>query len=150
MNLQKKLAEMQHHYDALKSVIEEFSGYVITTKSPSIEIIQRTVCEMRRVPLIAMQHKSRKAEFVEARFIAFYLAKELTSLGVVQIADNFRAGLDHGAVLHGIKRIRGRMDTEITLAENVALIASECRRRLNAHEMPLFAVKHKRKGKPKP
>lgn len=148
MNLQKKLAEMQHHYDALRAVIEEFSGHVMTTKSPSVEIIQRTVCEMRCVPLIAMQHKSRKAHFVESRFIAFHLAKELTNLGLVQIAGSFRAGLNHGAVLHGIKQIKGRMDTEPALAENVALIANECRRRIDAHEMPLFAAKAKRKGKP--
>lgn len=140
MNLAQKLEQFRQQADALVKTIEDISAYVIVSRSKRIDIIQRCVCEMAGVPLVAMQSSSRIARYVEVRWIAYAISRELTAKSYEEIGSNFRAGTDHGTILYGIGELRKRCDVEPKLAATVAEIKSECRKRLESHAMPLFAA----------
>ena len=55
--------------------------------------------------------KSRKREIVLARHAAMYLAKEYTQQSLKSIGLHF-AGRDHSTVIHAIKAVEARLDTE--------------------------------------
>ena len=145
MNLTQKLELFRQQADALAKTIEDISSCVIVSRSKRIDIIQRCVCEMVGVPLVCMQSTSRIARYVEARWIAYAISRELTAKSFEEIASNFRAGTDHGTILYGITQLKQRMGLEPRLGATVAEIQAECRKRLDAHEMPLFAVSKKSK-----
>ena len=148
MNLTQKLEQFRQQADALAKTIEDISAYVIVSRSKRIDIIQRCVCEMVGVPLVSMQSTSRIARYVEARWIAYTMARDLTAKSYEEIGSNFRAGTDHGTILYGIAELRKRCEVEPKLGATVAEIKAECRKRLESHAMPLFtAVKPTKKTK---
>ena len=143
MNLAQKLEQFRAQADALAKTIEDISAYVIVSRSKRIDIIQRCVCEMLGVPLVSMQSTSRIARYVEARWVAYTMARDLTAKSYEEIGSNFRAGTDHGTIIYGIGELRKRCEVEPKLGATVAEIKAECRKRLESHAMPLFAVSKK-------
>lgn len=145
MTLAQKLEQFRRQSEELAKTIEEISAFVIVSRSKRIDIIQRCVCEMVGIPLVAMQSTSRKSHFVEARWIAYYVAREITRKSYEEIADNFRAGTDHATLIYGIRELEKRCSVDPKLASNVAEIKAECQRRIDTHELPLFAKAKKPK-----
>jgi len=86
-----------------------------------------------------LQNKGRGAKVANARHACFLLCRELTELSDAQIAASFWAGAAHGTVWHGVDAAMKRMDTEPAFAAQMLAIRNECRARLDAHEMPIFA-----------
>ncbi len=147
MNLAKKLEQFREQAAALAKTIEDISAYVIVSRSKRIDIIQRCVCEMLGVPLVSMQSSSRKARFVEARWFAYSIARDLTAKSYDEIASNFREGTDHGTVMYGIGELAKRIRSDVKLGATLAEVKAECRKRLDSHAMPLFAVTKTTKDK---
>jgi chromosomal replication initiation ATPase DnaA len=85
MNLTQKLELFRQQADALAKTIEDISSFVIVSRSKRIDIIQRCVCEMVGVPLVCMQSSSRIARYVEARWIAYTITRELTAKSYEEI-----------------------------------------------------------------
>ena len=145
MNLQEELQKYQYHSAELAKVIQNISSCVIVSRSKRIDIIQRCVCEMLCVPLVAMQSSSRKAHLVQPRWIAYEIARDLTAKSFEEIATNFREGTNHGTVMYGISELRKRCSVDAKLSATVAEVKAECRKRLDAHAMPLFEKPKKTK-----
>lgn len=145
MNLSQKLEQFREQADALAKTIEDISAFVIVSRSKRIDIIQRCVCEMLGVPLVSMQSTCRKACYVEARWFAYSIARDLTAKSYDEIASNFRAGTDHGTVMYGIGELAKRISSDVKLGATLAEVNAECRKRLDSHAMPLFAVSKKSK-----
>ena len=61
--------------------------------------------------------KSRKRELVEARQISWYFMKKYTNRTLSKIGDAFEK--DHSLVLHGMRNINNRYDTERRLRETM-------------------------------
>ncbi len=59
--------------------------------------------------------KSRKREIVLARHAAMYLAKEFTMQSLKSIGLHF-AGRDHSTVIHAVKAVEARIETEASFA----------------------------------
>jgi chromosomal replication initiation ATPase DnaA len=145
MNLTQKLELFRQQADALAKTIEDISSFVIVSRSKRIDIIQRCVCEMVGVPIVCMQSGSRIARYVEARWIAYTITRELTAKSYEKIGSNFRAGTDHGTIINGINELRLRISVDPKLGATVAEIKAECKKRIDAHAMPLFTKAKKTK-----
>ena len=124
---------------------EKLSRFVYSPKSKKVEIVQRVVAEAFGVPLMVLQNKGRGAKVANARHACFLLCRELTELSDAQIAASFWAGAAHGTVWHGVEAAKERMETEPAFSAQMLAIRNECRARLDAHEMPLFAKPKKPK-----
>ena len=74
--------------------------------------------------------KSRKREIVTARHTAMYLAKEFTHRSLKSIGLHF-AGRDHSTVIHAIKAVEARLETEPTYRKNLELARKSVKKRVS-------------------
>lgn len=72
------------------------------TKEPSLKKIQNVVCEYFNLPDDALKQPTRKREIVQARQIAFYLARNHTKQSLSTIGSSI-GDKDHATVNHGCK-----------------------------------------------
>ena len=126
---------------------ERLSRFVYSPKNKRVEIVQRCVAAAFNVPLMVLQNKGRSEKVANARHACFLLCRELTELSDAQIAASFWAGMKHGTVWHGVDAAKNRMDVDAKFAAEMLAIRAECRARLDAHEMPLFAANKTKKTK---
>lgn len=70
---------------------------------PSIAAIQRATSEHFGFPMTYLLSRRRKRDMVHARWVAMYLARELTLKTFPQIAIAFKR--DHTTVLHGCAQL---------------------------------------------
>ena len=75
--------------------------------------------------------KSRKREIVLARHAAMYLAKEFTQQSLKSIGLHF-AGRDHSTVIHAIKAVEARIDTEPLFTSNLERAKQAVQERANS------------------
>jgi chromosomal replication initiator protein len=76
--------------------------------APSVSAIQEAVCSVLGVSRQDLLSPRRTALISRARHIAMYLARDLTSLSLAQIAREF--GRDHSTVLHAVRIVSRRLD----------------------------------------
>jgi chromosomal replication initiator protein len=74
----------------------------------SIRAIQDTVAQAAGVSREELLSPSRIPKIAKARQLAMYLARDLTSLSLAQIAREFNR--DHSTVLHAIRSVSGRLE----------------------------------------
>ena len=79
--------------------------------------------------------RNRSAALALARQVAMKLARQLTSLSLVEIGEQF-GGRDHGTVIHACKVISDRMRT----SRRVADLVESCTRRIRRQHIPLSAL----------
>jgi len=84
----------------------------------SIETIQRTAAKRFSVDEELLRAKTRKQEVVQARQVAMYLAKELTSSSLKTIGLHF-GGRDHSTVIHACQTVSDDMRHNPQLASKV-------------------------------
>jgi len=130
MTLADHLDAFTKQSEALKTTIEAISRYVYVSRSPTIDIIQRTAAEMMGVPLVSMQSTRRTEELAKARWVAYWICRELTGNSYEQIARNFRPDLDHGTIAYGIRRIKELCSTEKGFESTINHIKDESVRRI--------------------
>lgn len=95
--------------DLAKDVVRKVIGEVRTHLT--IEEIQRSVCEYLNIPEDLIRAKTRKQEIVNARQIAMYLCKELTSCSLKTIGLHF-GGRDHSTVIHAYQTVEDLSNTD--------------------------------------
>jgi chromosomal replication initiator protein len=93
---------------------------------PSIEAIQQLVCERLEVEVESIFSQSRNGQVVEARQLAMYLCRRLTDHSLPQIARAFKRR-DHTTVMHALKRVDSRLETDPTLRSLVETLDHELR-----------------------
>lgn len=80
-------------------------------KELSIAEIQKMVCQFFNVPYDKLQTKDRKADVVNARQIAMYLAKKFTKSSLKAIGNHF-GGRDHTTVIHSVQKVDDYINTD--------------------------------------
>ena len=91
----------------------------------SIAAIQDAVCGVLGVSRAELLSPSRTERVVRARHLAMYLARELTSLSLAQIARAFDR--DHTTVMHAVRAIEGRLEPGSDLATTMHQIRDSLR-----------------------
>jgi chromosomal replication initiator protein len=66
--------------------------------------IQRTVARHYGVPIESMKSRDRSARLAFPRQVALFLARELTSLSLIDLGSHF-GGRDHATVIHACRKI---------------------------------------------
>jgi len=85
----------------LKDMINPLKG----RSSISIDLIKKTVAEYYTVRIDDMSAKIRTKEIANARQVAMYLSRELTSSSLPKIGDEF-GGRDHTTVMHAYAKVK--------------------------------------------
>ncbi len=99
-------------------------GKAQSTDAPSVATIQQAACSTLGVSHRDLLSAKRTARVSQARQIAIYLTRELTSLSLAQIAREFNR--DHSTVLHAVRAVTARLepgsDTMTTLDDTRHLL----------------------------
>jgi len=98
------------------------------TKRIRIEDIQRIVARHYNVSKQEMLSNRRTRAVVRPRQVAMYLSKLMTSRSLPEIGRSF-GGRDHTTVLHAVRTVEGKMETDQKLAQELELL----KRLLNEH-----------------
>lgn len=113
--------------------------------SPSVTAIQEVVCSVLQVSRADLLSAKRTARVSRARQLAIYLARELTSLSLAQIAREFNR--DHSTVLHAVRSVSGRLAPG---SETLALVhrTRELLGETSAHTRSTSATSHRARTSP--
>jgi chromosomal replication initiator protein len=79
-----------------------------SAEAPTLKAIQDAVCSINGLSHEELVSPRRSPRIARARQQAMYLARELTSLSLVEIARGFER--DHSTVLHAIKAVSARLE----------------------------------------
>ncbi len=82
-----------------------------TQNDITVDKIKNVVCGYFNMKLELLQSKTRKREIVQARQIAMYFSKNLTSSSLTAIGAEI-GGKDHATVLHACRTISNLVDTD--------------------------------------
>jgi len=89
-----------------------------TKREITIDYIQKVVCDYFDMNIDVLQSKTRKREIVQARQIAMYFAKNLTSSSLSTIGSQI-GGKDHATVLHAYKTVNNLSETNKEFKEYI-------------------------------
>lgn len=92
------------------------SEFIITSDS-----IIKEICRYFRLEEDQIRGQSRSRDCVNARQIAMYLIRRMTSLSLSETGMEF-SGRDHTTVLHSIEQVEKKMKKDPTFAETVKSI----------------------------
>lgn len=87
----------------------------------NLKLIETNICTYFNISWETLQLKSTKQNVVLYRQLAFYLAKKHTLNSLQRIGDYF-GGKGHANVLHSIKTINNRLETEKKIREYVEFL----------------------------
>lgn len=113
---QSSLNKKDIDLDLAKKIIKNFVKSV--SREVSVEYIQKIVCEYFEVPIEKLKEKTRKRQFVQARQLSMYLAKNYTKNSLKVIGKYF-GGRDHSTVIHSCQSIKDLLDTDPDFKEAV-------------------------------
>ncbi len=85
------------------------------------DTIIKEICRYFRLDEDQIRGQTRNRDCVNARQIAMYLIRRLTSLSLVETGGEF-SGRDHTTVLHSIEKVEEKMNTDPRFAESVKAI----------------------------
>ena len=91
--------------------------------APSMAAIQEAVSSVLGVPRSDLVSARRTARIARARQLAMYLARELTSLSLAQIAREFDR--DHTTVLHAVRSVSKRLEPGSSETEAIHRIKAD-------------------------
>ncbi|MCF7846039.1 MAG: chromosomal replication initiator protein DnaA [Candidatus Peribacteraceae bacterium] len=91
----------------------------VSTPAEMIELVAKHF----NLPTEKVCGTSRKKEFLTARQIAMYLAREILGCGLAEIAQNF--GRDHSTVLHSVRKISRELQKNEALVRHVNAVKKE-------------------------
>ncbi len=106
----------------LRDLFREENGKQVT-----IDAIQRLVAERYDMRLADMASRRRPASIAGPRQIAMYLSRRLTKSSLMEIGEAF-GGRDHGTVIHAVRKVTARIETDAEIRSQVGQIESELRR----------------------
>jgi chromosomal replication initiator protein len=86
-------------------------------KLVNINNIQKAVAEYFKIRVADLSSKGRQQDITRPRQIAMSLARELTSLSLIEIGNAF-GGRDHTTIINACKRVNELKNTNIKIAED--------------------------------
>ncbi len=112
-----------HHVELTPAVAKEALRDLLAVQSRqvSIENIQKTVADYYKIKVSDMHSKNRQRVLARPRQMAMALAKELTSLSLPEIGQNF-GGRDHTTVLHACRQIALLRESTPQIAHDYAFL----------------------------
>jgi chromosomal replication initiator protein len=87
----------------------------------TVELIQKNVCDFFNIKLYDLKARKRTKEIANARQIAMYIAKQLTSLSLSEIGRHF-GGKDHATVIYACKQVEEKKTRDENLKKSVELL----------------------------
>ncbi|MDR3031259.1 MAG: chromosomal replication initiator protein DnaA [Holosporales bacterium] len=87
----------------------------------TIDIIQRKVCEYYGIRLPDLVSAKRQKAITNARHIAMYLCKQLTTKSLPDIGKNF-GGKDHATVIHAVKKVFENMEKDTCFRADLEIL----------------------------
>lgn len=102
-----------------KDVLKDFIKTEDRETAP--EEIQKTVAKYYNIKLSDLKGKKKSNSIVLPRQIAMYLSRQLTSLSLPEIGQQF-SGKDHSTVIYSIKKVEGLMKTDKKIKSDIDLI----------------------------
>ncbi len=104
------------------NVIKDMIG-TQSEKPLTISHIKRTVSEYFSIPYDDLSSKQRTKELAYARQVAMYLARELTTISLPKIGENF-GNRDHSTVMHACDKIKSLIDSDTVTRNSIESIIS--------------------------
>lgn len=101
-----------------RAVKVEESNKVLT-----LDEIVEAVCNHYKVTVTAVNSKSRKREYVEARQVAMYLAQKLIKMPASRVGKLI-GNRDHSTVIHSCSKVEERLKVDATFGDELASIES--------------------------
>lgn len=83
----------------------------------NINNIQKAVAEYFKIRVADLSSKGRQQDITRPRQIAMSLARELTSLSLIEIGNAF-GGRDHTTIINACKRVKELKNTNVKIAED--------------------------------
>lgn len=102
-----------------KDVLKDFIKTEDRETAP--EEIQKTVAKYYNIKLSDLKGKKKSSSIVLPRQIAMYLSRQLTSLSLPEIGQQF-SGKDHSTVIYSIKKVESLMKTDKKIKSDVDLL----------------------------
>lgn len=87
-------------------------------KEITVELIQKTVADHFDLKVADLKSEKRLKTFVQARQIAVWLCRDMTSASYPDIGQKF-GGKDHSTVIHAVKKIEKQMATDTELSKKI-------------------------------
>ncbi len=103
---------------AVRDMLKKSNEYV-----PSPDVIIGYICKYYNLEDDVLRGQSRGRDVVNARQIAMYLIRRMTSLSLVDIGKEF-GGRDHTTVLHSLDKVEKEMRADPSFAEVVKEITT--------------------------
>lgn len=125
---QSSLNNQEIDVDLAKNVIRNFVTQI--NKEITLDFIKSLVAEHFDVPVDKLGGKTRKRQFVIARQLSMYLAKNLTGKSLKAIGQMF-GGRDHSTVIYSIKTVQDLMQTDLVFKDTVAELEKKIKLSLN-------------------
>jgi len=111
--------------DLAKEIIHGIA--CIKEKDISLDTIKGIVADYYKLPIEALDSKSRKQEIALARQMAMYLTKEFTQLSLKSIGKEF-GNRDHSTVIHSCKSIVNLISTNTNIKNSFQTLVSKIKR----------------------
>ncbi len=125
---QSSLNSQEIDVDLAKNVIRNFVTQI--NKEITLDFIKSLVAEHFDVPVDKLGGKTRKRQFVIARQLSMYLAKNLTGKSLKAIGQMF-GGRDHSTVIYSIKTVQDLMETDLVFKDTVSELEKKIKLSLN-------------------
>jgi chromosomal replication initiator protein len=125
---QSSLNDREIDIELAKEVVKNFVTQI--NKEITLDFIKGLVAEHFDVPVEKLGGKTRKRQFVIARQLSMYLAKNLTDKSLKAIGKMF-GGRDHSTVIYSIKTVQDLMETDLVFKDTVAELEKKIRLTLN-------------------
>jgi chromosomal replication initiator protein len=121
---QSSLNNREIDVDLAKDVVRNFVTQI--NKEITLDFIKGLVADHFSVPVDKLGGKTRKRQFVIARQLSMYLAKNLTDKSLKTIGEMF-GGRDHSTVIYSIKTVQDLMETDMVFKDTVAELEKKLR-----------------------
>lgn len=108
--------------ELLRDLVRDENSRQIT-----VDAIQKAVCDHYDLSLADMSSRRRPASIAFPRQIAMAMARQLTSLSLVEIGEAF-GRRDHGTVIHACKRVEQELETNPEVKAVVEKLISQLQR----------------------
>ena len=106
-----------------RKVIQDLVGKTAFSQL-SLKYITTTVARSCNVPIKPVLGQSRKMELVNARHIAMFLCREMTSSSLINIGKYF-GGRDHSTVIHACKTIEDKLQNDAAFEKQLIEIKNQ-------------------------
>ena len=124
-SLTRKAIDLELTKATLQNIVQEIDTEV------NIDFIQKTVGTYFSISPEQMKGKSRKREYVVARQVAMYFAKEYTTHSLKGIGSHF-GGRDHSTVIHAVQSVNDMMETDSKFKHSVNELSKKLKSRVAA------------------